>query len=271
MKRNFFLLFNVYFLLCLTVFANDSNRISDRPSREPGNAQNSNWSIHYALGKGNPKSDGLVYTNSEFVFLGNVLGNPALVYLGRQKIVPKIEAYNTRFLAEYLPNHFGFQFGMNYNSINVVYKDNTLALGSLFLFQSLATQNSNNDSSNNTTPSNNSFDPTTFLILPVLFNAAARNTSFSAHATTFDFASTIHFRPRKTFDPYLNVGIGVGTCGYACAAGKIFGRLGARVNLGEGYIFLEGEYTEMVVRPSGAPASVKLNGSLGLFGFGLYL
>lgn len=271
MKWKIFFIFSFYCLLYVTVFANSSTRPSTRFFREPGNDQNSNWSIHYAFGKGNPKSDDLSYTNSEFVFLGNILDDPALTYLGTRKISPNIESYNARFLAEYLPNHFGFQFGMNYNSINVTYKDNTLALGTLLLFQSLSSSANNlfnNTTSNNTT---NSINPSSFVILPLLFSSITQNINFSTHVTTLDFASTIHFLPRKTFDPYLNLGIGIGTCGYACSSGKIFGRLGARVNMGGGYIFLESEYSETVVRPAGSPNSVKLNDSLGLFGFGLYL
>ncbi len=263
MKSNFTFII-VFLFSYLPVLTHDTNHLSNKTYQsEP----NKIWSIHYSLGKGNLYSKDLDYSNSQLSFFGNLLNNPALIYLGARKITPNIEAYHARFLAEYLPHQLGFQFGMNYHSINVTYKDNSSVLGALLLL--LPSNSSANPNSSNPLFSLNNLAP---IFAPIiLLTSSFQNPNFSTHLASFDFASTFHFRPRKTFDPYVNVGIGLGTCGYACAGGKIFGRLGSKINLGLGYIFIEGEYTEISLRPAGSSQSTKLKGSIFLFGFGIYL
>jgi hypothetical protein len=48
-------------------------------------------------------------------------------------------------------------------------------------------------------------------------------------------------------------------------------RLGLRLNLVDGYLFVEAEYSESSFRKAGAEKSIKFTGSHGMLGFGLYL
>ncbi len=247
---------------CLNIFSQEQQENLAK-QRGAGNDQNSNWSIQYSIGKSHPQgSDELSASNSTLLFLGLFSNNPALMYLGTREIKPEIIGHHGRFIAEFLPSYIGFQFGMNYASYSVTYKDDTAALGSLLLLQSLSTPSTSSGSTTNSAA--NSF------LLPLLLSGPSVET-FAIHSNTLDFASSFHIRPRKTIDPYANIGIGVGTCGNACTVGKGFGRLGIRLNLGGGYLFLEGEYSESSFRPAGAEKSIKFTGSHGMFGFGLYL
>jgi hypothetical protein len=113
---------------------------------------------------------------------------------------------------------------------------------------------------------------------PQLFLAytAVSNNFLPAQSTQgygFDTILDYHFQPRKPFDPYLFVGIGIGSCANACSVYR--GTIGAgfKANLHDGYFIAEafGEKPNFIFTQQFFTPSFNLF-SYGLkFGFGIYL
>ncbi|RHX88759.1 hypothetical protein [Leptospira stimsonii] len=265
MKTLKILLIGVIGLITLEIVAEDK---SDRPS---GSYENSNWSIQYGFGAGTAKYSIPSQDSSGTLFplllaspssgSSNNLLLPLLLSSSSSKESYSGSTYHGRFLAEYLPGHVGFLFGMSNTVFDLKLKQSGAdQLIPLLTIQALLTPTSGSSSSSSSS---------LLLLLPLLSSGGA-DAKIQDSITYFDFGPTFHARPRKTFDPYFALGLGAGSCSGNCYSYRGFAKLGLRVNFGGGYIFLEAEQSQAEVR-IGKVSSDPIQNQLGIFGFGLYL
>ncbi|MCR1793663.1 hypothetical protein AB3N61_15340 [Leptospira sp. WS58.C1] len=245
-------------VLCILVILVSSTSAS-ADNREAGNQNNSNWSVQYGIGYGNANVQNLGWFGNpnaaalpSILFGGGTI-DPALLYLmSRPTPAPKGDVYSTRFYAEYAPNIIGFVFGLSSDIVQLTFPRNDTA--NLYLIQGI---------SNGSIPS----DP--IIISSIL--SAPTTEKMSVNSTTLDFGINFHMNPRKTVDPYFMLGLGLGGCAHNCYAGKVFGRLGVKVNMGALYSFFEAEYTNYWFKYTEIQDSLQMHGPKATFGFGLYL
>ncbi|GBF39356.1 hypothetical protein [Leptospira johnsonii] len=226
--------------------------------REPGNQTNSNWSIQYGFGYGNANVQNLGWfgnPNADILpgLLLNGGADPALLYLmSRPTPAPKGDVYSTRFYAEYAPNIIGFVFGLSSDIVQLTFPANDAA--ALYLLQGI---------------SNGSIPYDSYTVSSVLSTQAMQK--ISVNSSTLDFGINFHMNPRKTVDPYFMLGLGLGGCAHDCYAGKVFGRLGLKVNMGALYTFFEAEYTNYWFKYTEIQDALQMQGPKASMGFGLYL
>ncbi|PJZ28213.1 hypothetical protein [Leptospira kmetyi] len=261
--------------LVIELGAQDNQSSGNTNNRPSGNYENSNWSIQYGFGAGSAtyseqsSSSGssallpllLTSSSSSSSSSSSNLLLPLLLSSGSSKQQYSGSTYHGRFYAEYLPGNFGLLFGMSNTVFDLKAKANpTDQLLPLLLIQSMTGSSSSSSSSSSSL--------TTILLLSALDSGSAAKIQDSI--TYLDIGPTFHARPRKTFDPYLALGIGAGSCSGNCYSYRGYAKLGLRVNFGGGYIFLEGEQSHAEVR-IGKVSSDPIKNQIGIFGFGLYL
>jgi len=266
MEKNIFILILLFFI--------SSNLLSEEiePEKVTKDRKQTNWSIQTSLGKGNSEIEmagggdplltllllgGLSGSNSSglgTILLFSMLGSDSSVYKG--------ESYQNHFKAEYKPKYWGFQFGMSSGSYDLQQEADPFgnAIPLLFFLPAQPVSSSGYNSGQ-------AF--ATILLLSAFLDMASQ-TPVSLSLTTFDFAATLHVTPFSLFDPYLVAGIGIGSCGSKCTLGKGFAKLGLRLNLTGGFLFLEGQKQISYLKPAGFDA-IEMEETMGLFGFGLYL
>lgn len=250
-----------------------SGNTNNRPS---GNYENSNWSVQYGFGAGSVTYSEQSSNNGSSALLPLLLTSsstsgssssstlllPLLLSSGSSKQSYSGQTYNGRFYAEYLPGHIGLLFGMSNTVYDLKAKANpTDQLLPLLLVQGLSGSSSSSSTSSSTS---------TILLLSLLTSSVGDAVKIQDSITYFDIGPTFHARPRKTFDPYLALGVGAGSCSGNCYSYRGYAKLGMRVNFGGGYIFLEAEqsYAEVKI---GKVSSDPIKNQIGIFGFGLYL
>lgn len=165
-----------------------------------------------------------------------------------------------QFKAEYRPKYIGLQFGMSTAAYKMTIKlsplDNLAPVVAAIPY----------------------FPPSFINILPYVFYSTMQSnqTQFNLNVTTLDMAATFHMLPKSVIDPYANIGVGAGTCGTNCFAGKQFVKLGFNINLGDSYIFIDGQrqrvFTTLKDTHSNGDNNFKpIYESMATIGFGLYL
>ncbi|PJZ70789.1 hypothetical protein CH373_07705 [Leptospira perolatii] len=232
--------------------------------RSSGNVETSNWSIQYGFGAGEgtyrPKS-----TNSSASLIPYLYASPAspansnllnLLYLNSgEKTEFQGPSRHYRFSAEYLPGNIGFQFGMSGASYQLIKQQADFDKLIPVLYQQSVAPGGNPDL-------------TTFLLHNALSSPNAIRLTPSM--SFLDFGPTFHFSPRKILDPYIGLGVGIGTCSGDCLAARAYAKAGLRLNMGGGFIFAEAEQSVIKTKEQGEISSPLID-KLGIFGFGLYL
>ncbi|XDD52319.1 hypothetical protein AB3N59_18435 [Leptospira sp. WS92.C1] len=130
---------------------------------------------------------------------------------------------NYRISAEYNPRYFGFEFGISRSYAEIdFHKDREITYDYLVAQFIGASQHLNAS-----------------VINGALSKDAFRDIN-QFNLTFLDIGPTFHFRPGKTFDPYIS--IGAGTSGFDSSASyRGYGRLGLRLNFDRFYVFTEAE------------------------------
>ncbi|TGL31599.1 hypothetical protein EHQ52_16875 [Leptospira koniambonensis] len=82
-----------------------------------------------------------------------------------------------------------------------------------------------------------------------------------------DIGPTFHFRPGKTLDPYVSIGVGIGSSD--AKSYRSFGRLGLRTNFERAFLFLEAEASNIHRYISGTDLAYQDYSAW--FGIGSYL
>ena len=242
------------------VFAQDAQTVQDK---KPDYF--TNWSIQTSLGQGNPYTTD-IYSSGDggsLFFLMLMSGSTTSTDLSSLfmlsmlsssgKTVYSGTSYQNHFKAEFKPKYWGFQFGLSTGAYTLEEQKSPIDLMLPLMILGSTTTSS-----------------TSSLLLLSMLDSAGSSNTVDLSLTTFDFAATLHTRPFATFDPYLVAGIGIGACGGDCSLGKVFGKIGFRLNVSGGYIFLEGQKQVSYLKFSGSPEATIEEG-MGLFGFGLYL
>ncbi|MCB1156107.1 MAG: hypothetical protein H7A25_02285 [Leptospiraceae bacterium] len=222
---------------------------AEKPVDTPLPTGSTNWSIQMILGKGGAKTKLRSDNSTFFSFLSGSFSNEEV----------RGESYHYRFYGEFLPSYVGYIFGISGDTYKFKPKVNPV---SQFL-PILLLSNS---------PGSSTYSSLGAYLFPlVLMSAGSQsNEAFGASVPFIDHALSLHFRPKKTLDPYLNLGIGFGSCGVDCIGGKAFARLGLRINFSSVHLFLEGEKQHVVLK-RGREESEPIDDQILQLGFGIYL
>ncbi|TGK32595.1 hypothetical protein EHQ12_18495 [Leptospira gomenensis] len=156
-----------------------------------------------------------------------------------------------RLSAEYNPRYFGFEFGVTRSYFKMDFEPKDRHIEEYAVAQYLGSG--------------------TFLRETVFRGDFSQQTIEARDRfdlTFLDLGPTFHFRPGRTFDPYLS--IGAGTTGFdARASYRGFGRLGLRLNFDRFYVFTEAEGSA-INRYNARDIRTHYNEYSGMVGVGFY-
>ncbi|MDV6236323.1 hypothetical protein CH379_011870 [Leptospira ellisii] len=156
-----------------------------------------------------------------------------------------------RISAEYNPRYFGFEFGLTRSYFKMDFEPKNGHMGEYALAQYLGGGPFLRDTVFRGDPSSQSIESRDRFDL-----------------TFLDLGPTFHFRPGRTFDPYVS--IGAGTTGFdARASYRGFGRLGFRLNFDRFYFFTEAEGSA-INRYNARDIRTHYNEYSGIVGVGFY-